>query len=256
MLLSAIIDDAVELHHVAVNPLRGSKALRRPKALLEDDDDQVEILTPAEVNALLEACEPEWLPLFMTAAYTGVRLGELLALQWGDIDAAGHRIFVRRTLWRGKYYLPKTRRARRAIYVGDQLLGTLAAWQRTQHGNAAPASEAVVFPSTIGGPLDADNVRARVWIPTLRRAKLRYVKIHSLRHFFASMLIEQGENLKYISSQLGHASIGITVDVYGHLLPDERRAAAGRFEQRLASSKNPAEGAETPESTTNRVPSN
>jgi len=66
------------------------------------------------------------------------------------------------------------------------------------------------------------------------------------------MLIEQGENLKYISSQLGHASISITVDRYGHLFPDERRAAAGRFEERLASSKHPADHAATVETTRNR----
>src|SRR5262249_19635299 len=84
-LLSSIIDASVELHHVAINPLRGSKALRRPKALLEEDDEEVDILTPAEVNALFDACKPEWLPLFATAVYTGLRLGELLALQWGDI---------------------------------------------------------------------------------------------------------------------------------------------------------------------------
>ena len=79
-----------------------------------------------------------------------------------------------------------------------------------------------------------ENLRARVWRPALVKAGVRHVRIHSLRHFYASALIAQGENIKYISSQLGHASVQITVDRYGHLFPDERRAAAGRLEQRLA----------------------
>jgi hypothetical protein len=61
------------------------------------------------------------------------------------------------------------------------------------------------------------------------------VRIHSLRHTYASMLIAQGENVKYISSQLGHASVQITIDRYGHLFPDEKRTAAARLEQQLAS---------------------
>jgi integrase len=232
-LLGAILDAAVEHHYLAVNPLRGSKALRRPRALREEDDEHVEILTPAEVNTLLDACESAWLPLVATLVFTGTRINEALALQWADIDGPGQRIFVRRTLWHGHAYVPKTRGSRRAIFVGDQLLGILAAWRRQRFGERPPRPEAFVFTSATGGPIDADNFRARVWKPTLRRAGLRAVKIHSLRHFFASMLIEQGENPKYISTQLGHASIAITMDRYGHLFPDERRAAAGRFEARL-----------------------
>jgi len=100
----------------------------------------------------------------------------------------------------------------------------------------------------VGAPLDPDNLRHRVWAPALAKAELRHVRIHSLRHTFASMLIAQGENPKYISTQLGHASVQITLDRYGHLFPDERRGAAGRFEAQLAaarpSSIHPAEGAE------------
>jgi integrase len=101
-----------------------------------------------------------------------------------------------------------------------------------------------MFPSSTGTPIDLDNFRLRIWASTLSRAGLRYVRPHSLRHFFASRLIEQGENPKYISTQLGHASIAITMDRYGHLFPDDRWTAVSRFEARLASSKNPASHAE------------
>jgi hypothetical protein len=91
------------------------------------------------------------------------------------------------------------------------------------------------FPSRTGAPRIPENLRKRVWAPAPVKAGVRHVRIHSLRHFYASALIALGENIKYISSQLGHASVQITVDRCGHLFPDERRAAAGRFEQRLSS---------------------
>jgi integrase len=153
--------------------------------------------------------------------------------------------------------VPKTRRSRRAIDIGDQLLGVLSRWRRESHGEAAPAPDALLFPDPTGAPLDPDALRKRVWAPALARAGLRHVRIHSLRHTFASMLIAQGENLKYISSQLGHASVQITLDRYGHLFPDEKRTAASRLEAQLAaavpSSIHPAERAGTPETSRNTV---
>ena len=68
----------------------------------------------------------------------------------------------------------------------------------------------------------------------MKAAKLRHVTMHSLRHTFASLLIAQGENIKYISEQMGHASIQITVDVYGHLFPSTKREAPARLEAQLA----------------------
>src|SRR4030095_6690167 len=105
--------------------------------------------------------------------------------------------------------------------------------------------ESVLFAAPGGGPLDLDVLRRSVWGPALAKAGLRHVRIYSLRHTFASMLIRQGENIKYISSQLGHASVQITLDRHGHLFPNEKRGAAMRFEAQLAaarpSSNHPAE---------------
>ena len=214
-LLHKILADAKEGHYLAVNRLSGSRALRRPRALQAEDETEIEILTPAEVHRLLDAVAPAYAPLFLTAVSTGVRLGELLALQWGDLDEAGHRLHVRRTAYRGAFYVPKTKRSRRTVDIGDQLLAVLSRVRRERSGGTAPAPEALLFPAASGGVLDPDNLRHRVWTPALRHAKLRHVRIHSLRHTFASMLIAQGENVKYIS-QLGHASVTITLDRYGH----------------------------------------
>ncbi|MDA3937262.1 MAG: site-specific integrase, partial [Actinomycetota bacterium] len=81
-----------------------------------------------------------------------------------------------------------------------------------------------------GGMIDDANLRHRVFEPTLRRAGLRKIRIHDLRHTFASLLINQGENLKYVLQQLGHASIQTTVDRYGHLMPEAHRGASERLD--------------------------
>jgi integrase len=233
-LLTKLFGDAVEDGYLAVNRLRGSRSLQRPKALRAEDEPEIEILTPAEVNRLLDAMDAEHYPLFLTGVYTGVRLGELLALQWGDLDRAGRRLYVRRSVYKGQFYVPKTKRSRRSIDIGDQLLSVLEGLRLAQYGAAPPGPEALIFPSATGRPLDPDNLRHRVWAPALAKAKLRHVRIHSLRHTYASMLIAQGENIKYISSQLGHASVQITIDRYGHLFPDRKRTAAARLEEQFA----------------------
>ena len=76
-----------------------------------------------------------------------------------------------------------------------------------------------VFTDPLGGRLDAQNFRQRVWKPLLDRAGLRHVRVHDLRHSYASLLIQDGWPLKYLQEQLGHHSIAITSDVYGHLVP-------------------------------------
>jgi len=236
-LLHKVLDDAREAGYLAVNRLSGSKALRRPKAIREEDDREVEILDAEEVNRALDALKEirqgAYYPLFLTAVFTGMRLGELLALQWGDIDRERNQVQVRRSVYKGAFYLPKTKRSRRAVDVGDQLLDVLQGLRLARYGETAPPPDALVFCEAGGGVVDPDNLRNRVWQPALAAAKLRHVVIHSLRHTYASLLIAQGENIKYISTQLGHASIQITIDRYGHLFPNEKRTSAARLEQRL-----------------------
>lgn len=237
VLLGKLFADAVESGHLAVNRLVKSKALRRPKALRPEDDAEVEILDAAEVNKLLDAVEPHSAPLYLMAVSTGMRLGELLGLQWGDIDWAARQIRVRRTLYKGTYYLPKSKKSRRAIDVGDQVLGALRGRERARHGEAGTPPEAPVFTTPDGRLIDPDNLRHRVWARALTAAGLRHVTMHSLRHTFASLLIAQGENPKYVSEQMGHASIQITMDRYGHLFPNEKRQSPARLEAQLSAAR-------------------
>jgi integrase len=82
-------------------------------------------------------------------------------------------------------------------------------------------------------PMEARNLIRRVFEPALRWAGLRKVRFHDLRHSYVAMLIDQGENIKFIQRQVGHSSIRITMDLYGHLLPETEKQAAARLEERL-----------------------
>ena len=81
-----------------------------------------------------------------------------------------------------------------------------------------------VFTNDAGKPTDPDNFRKRVWPKILRKAELRTIRIHDVRHTYASLLIGQGESLAYVKEQMGHHSIRVTVDTYGHLVPGGNKA--------------------------------
>ena len=87
-----------------------------------------------------------------------------------------------------------------------------------------------VFLTPDGNPVDGDNLRHRVFYRLMERAELRRIRFHDLRHTFASLLIQQGESPVYVQEQLGHSSIQVTVDVYGHLIPGANRDAVDRLD--------------------------
>ena len=87
-----------------------------------------------------------------------------------------------------------------------------------------------VFLTPDGHPIDGDNLWSRVFYRLLEKAELRRIRLHDLRHTYASLLIQQGESLAYVQEQLGHSSIQVTVDTYGHLIPGANRAAVDRLD--------------------------
>lgn len=187
--------------------------LERPKVI----KPEIEILEPGEVKLMLENASELYRTAFLTAVLTGVRAGELWALQWGDLDWNGKRLYIRRSVWKGTFQTPKSQKAIRKIDLPDSLIPELRKWKLR-----CPISEEdLMFPSAEGNVTDHDNARNRHFAAALRKAKLRHVSFHSLRHTNASMRILAGQNIKYISTQLGHASVKITLDTYGHLFEDD-----------------------------------
>jgi integrase len=171
-----------------------------------------------------------------------MRRGELLALQWGDIDWHDSQIYVRRSLYfeahrtekkrKWRFITPKSKSSIRTINMSPTL-----ALELKKYKLAHPAGPLdLVFAQEGGSPLEPDNLVKREFSPALRRAGLRRLPFHSLRHSFTALLIAQGENIKYIQSQLGHASIQTTLDRYGHLLPATHKEAGQRLDQTLFNS--------------------
>ena len=222
VLLRELFTHAVLWGYLAHNPSDGIKA---PRVVHREMD----FLTPDEVRMLLDAANVDDYALLATACMTGMRQGELLALQWDDLDWRSGTIRVRRSLYRGTFVDPKSARSVRTIGMSKRLAAVLM-----EHKVSAPYSPwDLVFCSKDGTPLDQANLYNRMLQPTLRRAGLRRIRFHDLRHTYASMLINQGENLKYVQSQLGHASITTTVDRYGHLMPDAHVGASERLDATL-----------------------
>ncbi len=169
----------------------------------------------------------------MTALRTGMRLGELLGLQWADIHFAGKFIEVKRNRVAGRITTPKNGKSRR-IDMSKQLAETLKklVTQRKEEKlkNGWADVPEWVFCTEQALPLDGDNLRHRVFYRVLSKAEMRRIRFHDLRHTFASLLIQNGESLAYIKDQLGHSSIKITVDTYGHLIPGANRQAVDRLD--------------------------
>jgi integrase len=232
--LRACLTHAVEEGKLAFHP-----ALRLGRFLQSKDEPQgskVDFLNAEELSQLLATCResrPYYFPFVLTLARTGLRLGEAVALKWGDIDFNGRFIMVARNFTGGRLTTPKSGKGRRvdmsaglSEVLGRELLGA------REKALAAGRAELRdwVFVDPRGSRLDGGNFRSRVWGGLLLKAGLRRIRIHDLRHTYASLLIQDGWPLKYIQEQLGHSSISITSDVYGHLVPGANRAAADRLD--------------------------
>ncbi len=239
--VSSVLTQAVEDGILAANP-----AFRLGRYYRHNEDLKAEIrpLTRDEAAAFLAAVRKHSAadyPVFLCALRTGMRLGELLGLQWGDVDFHGRFIEVRRNLVAGRITTPKNGKTRR-VDMSAQLAESLKALLTTRKAETLKHGWGNVpdwvFCNENGGPLDGDNLRHRVFYKVLAKAGLRRVRFHDLRHTFASLLIAQGESLAYVRDQLGHASIQLTVDTYGHLIPGANRQAVDRLDD--ATIRNPA----------------
>ena len=193
----------------------------------ESADSHIDPLTVEEVRAMLASAQrymPLYYPLLLCAVRTGMRLGELIGLQWTDVDFRGRFIQVRRAVVRRQLTTTKSHKIRR-VDMSPQLAQVLQRLKETRQIEASLKGQPlldVVFKGSTGKRVN-DDVLRKVFAHCLDRAGLRRVRFHDLRHTFASLLIQKGANPKYIQEQLGHGSISITLDVYSHLFQGDHR---------------------------------
>lgn len=208
------------------------------------------VYTPDQVNTLLSAIEGhKHETLYTLALTTGMRLGELLALKWADVDLAGRFLSVRegrtRTLRGWADGLPKTDSGRRRIKLTADAAASLEAHrarqlERREWLGAAWADHDLVFPAEIGTPGDHANV-LHAFHRVTDKARLPRLRMHDLRHTAATLLLLKGVPPKIVSEMLGHASVAITLDLYSHVLPDVHNMTVATLE--------PERGLETREAT-------
>lgn len=225
VLLSGILKYAVRQRLIDSNPVQ---EVDKPKGRSRyKSSDEMDIYRPDEIRQFLDNVEGlKYKTLFMLAIMSGARQGELLGAMWSDIDWYNSQFHVKRTFNHNRFYRPKSASSMRKIDLGPTVLAQLKKWKL-----ACPPSELdLIFPSDTGSPLDKNNVIQRHYNPALRRAGLRRIRFHDLRHTYASLLIHQGEHPKYIQSQMGHSSINVTMDTYGHLMNTVNQESAKRLD--------------------------
>ena len=226
--LAQALDQAVRWGWVGRNV---AQLARAPKS----ERTEGRTLTVDEARIFLDQLRGHRLEaLFALMLTTGLRRGEALGLQWPDLDTKKGTLTVRRQLQREGEGLvvrdTKTHGSRRVVNVPQPvltLLKQLRAREKTSKDQLGPAwaDSGFIFTNAIGGPLDPRNL-LRDFKKICKDAELGDWHIHELRHSAASLMLAQGVKLQVVSDVLGHSSIRMTADVYGHLLDPDRESAA------------------------------
>ncbi len=231
-LISNVLNKAVDDEVISVNPaLRLGKIVQKTNGESEGNEtDKVDPLTREETTTLLSAALTHFkndYPLILLLFRTGLRIGEALALKWGDIDFNGRFIHVQRGLSRMKIQTPKSGKTRR-VDMSPQLAEALTVHKAkcNEKGMALGLGDApeYVFTDKKGGFIDLSNWRRRIFNKVLEKAKLRKIRIHDARHTYATLRISKGDNIADVSKQLGHYSVRLTMDVYYHWLPGNKKS--------------------------------
>jgi integrase len=227
--LGALLAEAQERGLVAQNVVRSLRARPTGERQRRKLKVGVDIPSPEEIRALIGELKDRRRPLLLTAIFTGLRASELRGLRWADIDLKQGVLHVhqRADRWRVIGH-PKSKAGERVVPLPPLLINTLREWKL-----ACPKSELdLAFPNSRGEVDDHGTIVARSYRPAQvaagivnEKGRAKYGGLHALRHFYASWCINRRADgglelpLKVVQARLGHASIQITADRYGHLFP-------------------------------------
>jgi integrase len=208
---------------------------------------EMHVLNEEDISRILDAAkETEYYTLFYLACFTGMRRSELLALRWSDIDLIYCQISVTRTLHHLRdgriiYGDPKTEKGRRLISLSPSTMIVLRNYREQRVINyqlldRILKEDNLVFSQPDGSPLLPDTV-THAWVRLTRSQGYKDIRFHDIRHTHASLLLKQNIHPKIVQERLGHASIGITLNIYSHVVPGLQEAAAKRFDELFTKKK-------------------
>src|ERR687889_1610487 len=235
--LHCALQKAVELRLIPRNPAASAHPPKiRQEAMTPLDAGQARILLKAAQDDRFDC-------LYALSLTCGLRMGEALGLKWSDIDLDAGTLRVHRQLQRireggGLVFSEPKNASRRTIDLPQKALEALRSQRKRQiqeqlRAGAKWQDHGLVFASSKGTPMDAQNIVNRYFKPLLRRAELPNIRWHDLRHTCATLLLGRGVHPKMVQHLMGHASIQLTLDRYSHWIPSMGRATAEGMDEVL-----------------------
>jgi integrase len=234
--LTAALSRAVKLKLIPHNPARGvDKPKYTPK--------EMRVLDPEQVQSFFaEAKRDRLAALYIVAADSGAREGELFALNWNDVDWKTGAVQILRTLEEAGGSLAikelKTKKSKRRIVLSAFAMEALAEHRKAMLAEGHYAADAPIFCDSEGKWLRKSNVLRRSFRPILKRAGLPPIRFYDLRHGCASLLLAGGTDVKTIQERLGHANATMTLNVYSHAMPGAQERAASKLDAIFRQSAN------------------
>ena len=237
--LHAALDKAVTEKLILRNPADGC---RLPSAKARE----MQVLTPEEIQRLLiQAKEDGCYELLLLELSTGLRRGEICALQWNDLNLRTGELRIERQVHRVKGELvvspPKTKASNRSVILPAPVLSVLKTYNKA-------ITSRWMFPSPVSedSPRDPAAVRKRLQI-VLERAGCKKIRFHDLRHVFCTTCLEHGMDIKTLSTIIGHVSSSTTLNVYAHVTDEMHRTAAVKIDQGIGRAEPQEEAATAPQ---------
>ncbi|MBW2642505.1 MAG: site-specific integrase [Deltaproteobacteria bacterium] len=225
--ISGVLNKAVDDEVIQANP-----ALQLGKNFLKvkDNKDTISTITSEELKQLLDTVEKHFsgdYPLFLLLARSGLRIGEALALKWGDIDFNDRSIEVCRNFYRNRITKPKNGKTR-LVDMSLQLSKTLKAHKLSckKKGLVLGLGDLpeYVFTNKYGRLINLYEWRKQVFYKVIKKSGIKKIRIHDLRHTYATLRISKGDNVADVSKQLGHHSVKFTMDTYYHWFPGKKKS--------------------------------
>lgn len=231
-LVAAVFKAAVKDKRLTESPCVDTK-------LPKEEPKQVVPPTTKQVRALADAVPDRYRALVLLAAGTGLRQGEAFGLTVDRVDFLRRTVKVDRQLVQlvggpPTFGPPKTKASHRTVPLPQVVAEALAEHLRT----FGAGQDGLLFSTATGEPLRRTSFSANVWRPAVKRAGVEGLVFHSLRHYYASLLIHHGESVKVVQSRLGHATAAETLDTYSHLWPDSEDQTRAAIDSALGAEDN------------------